>query len=92
MSRLPAGAGLSALLLLLLVHPLQAGTVLLNDPSLMLCVTDADARFTVVDGALHATRGFFSLFPPSARPLEPRIKVPSRGRPGDLLQVFRLLG
>jgi murein DD-endopeptidase MepM/ murein hydrolase activator NlpD len=86
MRRLPGGA--AALVLLLLVHPLRAETVLLNDPSLMLCVTDAGARYTVVDGALHPTQGFFSLFPPSSRPLEPRIKAPAQGRPGDLLQVF----
>ncbi len=86
--RLPGSAALPALLLLLLVHPLHAGTVLLTDPSLMLCVTDSDARYSLVDGALHPTQGLFSLFPPSTRPLEPRIKAPSQGRPGDLLQVF----
>jgi len=86
MNRLHGGA--AALVVFLLVHTLQAETVLLNDPSLMLCVTDAGARYTIVDGALHPTLGFFSLFPPSAKPLEPRIKVPSQGRPGDLVQVF----
>jgi len=87
MSRLPRGATRAALLLLLLASPLHAETVLLNDPSLLLCVADPGARYTVVDGALHPAEGFFSLFPPSGRPLEPRIKVPSHGRPGDLLQV-----
>jgi murein DD-endopeptidase MepM/ murein hydrolase activator NlpD len=74
--------------LFLLVHPLGAGTLLLNDPYLMLCVTDPGARYTIVDGALHATQGLFSLFPPSARPLEPQIIAPSQGRPGDLLHVL----
>ncbi len=88
MSRLPERAAFSALLFLLLLRPLWAGTVLLNDPYLMLCVTDPDARYTVVDGALQASQGLFSFFPPWGRPLEPRIKVPSQGRPGDLLQCF----
>ncbi len=88
MIRCPAGGAVSALAVLLYAHPLWAGTVLLNDPYLMLCVTSPDALYSVVDGALHPAQGFFSLFPPSSRPLEPRIKVPSQGRPGDLLQVF----
>jgi murein DD-endopeptidase MepM/ murein hydrolase activator NlpD len=87
MSRFPGRAALLAYLFLLLVRPLWAGTVLLNDPYLMLCVTDPGARYAVVDGALHAVQGLFSFFPPWGRPLEPRIGVPSQGRPGDLLRV-----
>jgi murein DD-endopeptidase MepM/ murein hydrolase activator NlpD len=86
MRRLLGGA--AALVLLVFAHPLRAETVLLNDPSLMLCVTDAGARYTIMDGAVHPIKGFFSFFPPSSRPLEPRIKAPAQGRPGDLLQVF----
>lgn len=88
MSRLAGRSAIPALLFLLLVRPLGAGTVLLNDPYLMLCVTDPGARYTIVDGALHPAQGLFSLFPPWGRPLEPRIKAPSEGRPGDLLPVF----
>ena len=77
----------AAAALLLLAPRLWADTVLLSDPSLLLCVTDAHARYMVTDGALYPAEGRFSLFPPSARPLEPRIRVPSQGRPGDLLHV-----
>jgi murein DD-endopeptidase MepM/ murein hydrolase activator NlpD len=90
MSRLPARALFPALLLLLLASssPAEAGAFLLNDPSLMLCVTDAGARYTLVDGAFRPSLGLFSFFPPGGRPLQPRITAPARGRPGDLLRVL----
>lgn len=90
MSRISARAALPVIFLLLLApsSPAGAGTVLLNDPYLMLCVTSPGARYTVVDGALRPTQGLFSLFPPGGRPLQPRIMAPAQGRPGDLLQLL----
>jgi hypothetical protein len=77
-----------ALLLSLCALPSRAGTLLLDDPSLVLCVTDPGAVYGVQEGALRPVQGLFSFFRPGERPLQTRIVAPEEGQPGDLLSIF----
>jgi murein DD-endopeptidase MepM/ murein hydrolase activator NlpD len=65
-----------------------AEEITLNDPAIMLCDTSATAVFSAENGTLHPSRGFFSLYPPGATALVPRIAAPEDSAPGSLVRVY----
>ncbi|HUJ74968.1 MAG TPA: hypothetical protein VL359_08925, partial [bacterium] len=68
---------------------LAAGdSVALGRPSPATCVTGADALYSVQNGALHAVRGDFMIFPPGGIPFRPLVSAASDGQPGQLLRMY----
>jgi hypothetical protein len=80
--------GIAAGVLLLAATAAMAAAIVLDGPFTLLCDASADAVYTVDNGALHPARGLFSLYPPGAAPLAPRIAAPGESAPGSVVRLY----
>jgi murein DD-endopeptidase MepM/ murein hydrolase activator NlpD len=81
---------LFALLLISLLPAAPAGAdvVVLSAPFPAVCVASPGAVYTIQQGALHPTRGLFSVQPPGSTPITPRLIAPAEAQPGQLVRFY----
>ena len=80
--------GIAAAVLLLAAASAMATVIVLDGPAVLLCEVSAGAVYTVDNGALHPSRGLFSLYPPGQAPLAPRVAAPVQTAPGSLVRLY----